>query len=679
MRNNDRLLYEIGELDDENVPAIVKEKKKASPVTWAAVGSFAAAAAIAGFVIFRGTGTETAPWEEYQIYSPADYKAEVIIDKPPKIPYELQNIIIYWDEIYEAKAYLRTASDIENISDKNPWSEDKELTSLPVFKNKTEDTYAGYINPVRYYTEEQLTEFLEKTVRALGITVKESDFYYMNGDTEENEELPDFLSAECSGEEYGLDKISITVYGYGYISINFNESEQGFLELPEEYAFTDPYGEDAEKTLSYLADRFKNLLQFENPVLNAYNSTAYSESVAYRIYNGSEDIAESIVNYNLANASLWIGDGKLYNIGLGNLLCMSEFIGDYPIISAEKAREALLGGSYLKRFPDSFLKGGKINEEDVKEMELIYTNAVNDEYFKPYYRFYVELDPPFPESEKTETLYGDVYVPAVEAEYILSSEDEHILTPDNSTTVLKSYPENEISLPDSSVVSKTEAVKTYRDNEMPVLEFNLGFLRYAKPVFQNSIDDPDCYNYDTLKFNNPVDIIIDDPDYFRVEAGDVLENGMTADSANYKVMWRNGEQTFVESEVVISGEAVYEGILMCRQGENYAEDVYDLVFYADPTGDTPLPAFCSSGDGTETIEAGCWGDDFALMTDCGPIFLTNTDSYIAEMEGYSEILSCDRGIKARLTLTKMIFTVKTIGDFHVGYTDAVYKDLEILE
>lgn len=671
MRNNDRLLYEIGELDDENVPAIVKEKKKVSPVTWAAVGSAAAAAAIAGFVILRGTGTAKMPWEDYQIYSPADYSKEVIIDEPPKIPYELKHFIIYWEEAYEARAYLYTASDIENSSVGNPWSEETELTSLPVFKNRSPDTYAGFIPAgIRCLTKEQLTPMLDNTVQALGVTVQNSGFDYINWDTGENEDLPVYLAAECSGEAYGLDMIDVTVYADSDINVSFLDC----LKLPDEYMIADPDNDQREKILSYLADRFKNLLQFENPVLIAENDK-YS---GYKVYNGSEDIVESIVNYNLANASFIFDEEGLYKIQLRNLLCISDYMGDYPVISLERARELLLSGSYLKSFPDSFLKGGAIKEEDIAKAELIYLNASDDEYFKPYYRFYVELDPPFPEWKEDETLYGDVYVPAVEYKYILSSEDEHILTPDYSGTAVNSYPENEISLPDGTVVSKTEAVKTYTDNEMPVLEFNFGFLRYAKPVFQNSIDDPDCYNYDTWTFNNPVDIIIDDPDYFRVEAGDVLENGMTVDSANYKVMWKNEEQTFVESEVSISGECVYEGILMCRQGENYAEDVYDLVFYADPTGDNLLPVFCSSGDGSEQIET--WvGDDFALMTDCGPIFLTNTDSYIAEMEGYSEILGCNGGIKAKLTLNKIIFTVNTIGDFHVGYTYAAYKDLEIIE
>ena len=677
MRNNDRLLYEIGELDDETVPAIVKEKKKASPVTWATVGSIAAAAAIAGFVIFRNTGTGALPWEEYQIFSPADYSKEVIIDELPKIPYELKNFIIYWDEPYEARAYLYTASDIENSAADNPWSEETELTSLPVFKNKSPDTYAGFIpEGIRCLTEEQLTEMLDNTVRALGVTVRESGFDHINWDTGENADLPVWLAARCSGEEYGVDMIDITVRADSNISVSFIDP----LKLPEEYMIADPDTDNTrkEKLLSYLADRFKNLLQFENPIL----STSNDKYSGYKVYDGSENIVKSIVNYNLANASFRIEEEGLYEIRLGNLLCISDYMGDYPVISLERARELLLSGSYLKRFPDSFLKGGAINEEDIVKAELIYLNDTDDEYFKPFYHFYVEIDSSslefYDDDGQPLTLYGDVYVPAVEAEYILSSENEHILTPDYSGTAVNAYPENEISLPDGSVVSKNEAVRTYNDNEMPVLEFNFGFLRYAKPVFQNSIDDPDCYNYDTWTFNDPIDVIIDDPDYFRVEAGDVLENGMTVDSANYKVMWENDKQTFVESEVIISGEVVYEGILMCRQGENYAEDVYDLDFYADPTGDNLLPVFCSSGDGSEQIET--WvGDDFALMTDCGPIFLTNTDSLIAEMEGYSEILGCDRGIKARLTLNKIIFTVNTIGDFHAGYTYAAYKDLEIIE
>ena len=55
-------------------------------------------------------------------------------------------------------------------------------------------------------------------------------------------------------------------------------------------------------------------------------------------------------------------------------------------------------------------------EEFVKKVELIYRTEGYDEYYMPYYRFYVEI--PEAELENRLKTYGAYYVPAVESSYI---------------------------------------------------------------------------------------------------------------------------------------------------------------------------------------------------------------------------------------------------------------------
>lgn len=670
MKNNEKLLYEIGELDD--IPAVVREKKKISPVAWAAVGSAAAAAAIAGFVILRGTDAGTS-WEDFQIYSAFDYKSEVIIEDPPAVPCNLGYHSIYWSEPYEAESALYKSSDIENTADKNPWSEDIELDFLPVFKN---EAYQDYIGPIRYLREDRLNEFMENTVKALDLTVIESGFDYDNIDTGEKADIPIWLSAECGGEKYGVDTVSLTFYGDGSIRVSFNKEDGGGMKLPGEFsADTDNIDmRQAEKTLSYLADMFKNLLQFENPVINAYVSEENADGsvIIYNIYNSTGDNVQDILNYNFAGASFNVYDEELHSISLYNRFCTYDYLGNYPVISAEEARALLLNGSYLKLFPDDFLKDSRISEEDIKRTELVYYNS---EYTVPYYRFYIELGispiEPYGSDGRTLKLYGDVYVPAITSEYILSPENEtnRILTPDFSGKALNAYPSEEVYFPDGSTEEKGTAVRTYGTAEQPILEYDFGFLRYAKPVFQSSLDDPDCFDFESYTFKDPVGVNIENPEYFRVKAGDVLENGMEVESANYMVTWKDGEQSFVKSKIALKGEAVYDGILMCRQGEDYAENVYDLVFYADPTGDTRLTGLCCFNYGEELIET-MVTDDVAFVTDCGPIFLTSLS--------YSDI--SDGGAKrARVTLTGLYYNIVEMSGYNVGYTSAAYSDIELLD
>jgi hypothetical protein len=54
--------------------------------------------------------------------------------------------------------------------------------------------------------------------------------------------------------------------------------------------------------------------------------------------------------------------------------------------------------------------------EYVAKVELVYRTGGTEQYFMPYYRFYVEL--PDMERENGLKTYGAYYVPAVEGEYI---------------------------------------------------------------------------------------------------------------------------------------------------------------------------------------------------------------------------------------------------------------------
>lgn len=668
MKNNDRLFDEIGALDDEMIPSITKEGNKRSAAL-RLLGGTAAAAAVAGFVITQSLGTAGDPWADYRIYPADAYEKNVVISDPPKVDYKIENMVaIYWNDEAEAAGQLCIASDINNLAQNNPWNEDTELTTLPIFKSNEKMLN---LSSSGYYNEEELTQMLENVAKALGVTFAESQIYYDTPyDDPENEEesMPEYISADCGNEEYGADSLYVSVSGNGAVSVMFNES----LELPEEYLYDIEDNEGAEKALSYIKDRFKNLLQFKNPVLNTYISREDTDwkSREYTIYNGSEDIVESILNYNLARASVSIYDGKLIRIDLYNSLCTSDCIGEYPVISLEKAREMLLQGKYLKRFPDSFFKNSQLKEEDVKKAELIYSPVWGgdwDQYLKPYYCFYVELEPlSYLEGSGLKT-YGEVYVPAIEPEYIKSNNDYSAAAPDFNGEALNAYPTDEVIFPDGSSAAKTEAARVYGNAETQFLEYNFGFLRYSKPIFQSTLDDPDCFSYETYSFTDPVDVNITDPDYFRVQVGDVLDNGMNVDSAYCRVTWKNGKQSLEESNITLSGDILCEGILLCRE-TSYGN--YELVFYPDPTY-APTVVFCSSDDsGTELLERMVL-EETAFVTDSKPIVLTNYYGFIEETSEFDDILGGTKGIKAQVRFSKLSYTVTETG----GRISGIYEEI----
>ena len=88
-----------------------------------------------------------------------------------------------------------------------------------------------------------------------------------------------------------------------------------------------------------------------------------------------------------------------------------EKLGDYPIISSDEALELLGEGKYITSVAQYDFPG----TEYAGMVELVYRVTDLEEYYIPYYRFYVEI----PEgAEDGKKLYGAYYVPAVRQEYI---------------------------------------------------------------------------------------------------------------------------------------------------------------------------------------------------------------------------------------------------------------------
>ena len=87
---------------------------------------------------------------------------------------------------------------------------------------------------------------------------------------------------------------------------------------------------------------------------------------------------------------------------------------------------------------------------------------------------------------------------------------------------------------DGEDVSKNDAVGAIKSDSsgMIFLTYDFAYLRYAKPIYKSTFDDPNIYNPETGEFDG-VDSSrsVSDPDFFKVKAGDVLENGLTVKDA----------------------------------------------------------------------------------------------------------------------------------------------------
>ncbi len=417
MKKNEKLLEIIGQADDELIPDTSVQKKK-SPIKWAVIGGGVTAAAVAGVIAFNciGGGKPSEAdrqfrdvMENYRIFPEYTYEkkqGEVIL--PGNMDYSGGGMGYEGYMVY----------DLSELDRNNPWTEDMELDTLPVFRNckkgdRTIDKYS-------YYTKKDAQTIFENAAHIIGVEIENEIFYDTPYpfDTEINADDNTFISraeAECNGDPLNIIRVDMELQHSGALMICF---EAG-IWLPEDidFRFRQDDKAEADKAMKYLMKEYRNLIQLENPVLSCWFDRTYKGEaiMKYSAYNKSDDNVESILNYNFRSVEFSPEDrGLLYLIRINNGLANTEYLGDYPIITAEEAREMLLDGEYITTVPhDGF------DAEDIEKVELIYRSVPWEEYFQPYYRFYVNITDEASISADDDKLlhYGAYYVPAVEEGY----------------------------------------------------------------------------------------------------------------------------------------------------------------------------------------------------------------------------------------------------------------------
>lgn len=295
--------------------------------------------------------------------------------------------------------------DFSEMANGNPWHEGMELTTLPVFQNNSYSP-AGVPHGL---TQGEMEERIHAAAEALGVEITR-----LEQDVEGNtgSDVPSGTITRITGYDGGVE---IEAEANGCVTIWFDDE----LPLPQEYRFeyrgiTD---QEAEAVLDYLIDRYADLLNFQQPRQAIFRDrNIYGDlGVDYRVYDAAGDDVEDILNYAFRQADFAPdGEGNLMLIRLYDDLACAEKIGDYPLISLEEARQALLAGQYITTVPYDFP-----GEAHVYGGELVYRGSRTEQVFIPYYRFYADISHEFPNWDDADLKnYGAYYVPAVEHQYL---------------------------------------------------------------------------------------------------------------------------------------------------------------------------------------------------------------------------------------------------------------------
>ena len=312
------------------------------------------------------------------------------------------------------------AYDISELVNANPWNENMELSTMPVYQNPlTYDTNYS----VTGANFDKMREFLLEIAGRFGLDTNALTVTDDVPDEETMQKISEKLQIDGEPVPDGYFNPTRLIIKADGLEIEVNQAMTAQISfdpavpLPVEYNFTHhaPY-EDIVAVAEYLKTKYKEIIDIDVPQMNIYGGSynIYAQQgYSIEFFDASGNDTEQILNYNFNRTAFYCDDeGKLF---LARIYQpdLSEKVGDYPIITMEEAVVLLSNGNYITTVPYEMP-----GSEYVKKAELIYLAREREEYYMPYYRFYVEL--PEVKHEYGLKEYGVYYVPAVREEYIVN-------------------------------------------------------------------------------------------------------------------------------------------------------------------------------------------------------------------------------------------------------------------
>ena len=198
--------------------------------------------------------------------------------------------------------------------------------------------------------------------------------------------------------------------------------------------------------------------------------------------------------------------------------------------------------------------------------------------------------------------------------------------------LIEQFDVDRFTTPDGTEVMLTEATSQMSDL---ALCFDFAYIRYAFPIYSDTITNPEIYDFENYEFT--VDNYIEEvPEYFRVTKGDVLDNGMTVTEAKYVLTPYDVNHAF-ENSVVLEGECTLEGVLTRCPEDDYMIAQGDVYFYPNPVSSAvPDPCNRYSYEFGEVllITPVDLYSEFAFVSDGGAFYLGNVHNMDVDIEDW---------------------------------------------
>ena len=286
--------------------------------------------------------------------------------------------------------------------DGGPWQEGMELAALPVFRNITRmDVANGFRTGGGDYA--QLRRTMERLAAAAGADVAQAAVEVRVPDETVQAAMEDAWAGETwqCGVTFavrgGPTELALT---WKDVTVTVGESGELWVKLsrPELAALTP--GAAAAWLLEQYGAVFGEQTRYFMAARDSGGCSLY-------FYRPEEDLTQGILQRSILKTWVRLSGGscelRLYRPELSD----ANTVGDYPLVTADQARQRLAAGQHLSAwepFP---------GEDRVKRVDLQYLARQTDRYFMPYYVFWVECD-----DGEQGVCYRPYYVPAVADAYL---------------------------------------------------------------------------------------------------------------------------------------------------------------------------------------------------------------------------------------------------------------------
>ncbi|MGX8852593.1 hypothetical protein [Amedibacillus sp. YH-ame10] len=205
-------------------------------------------------------------------------------------------------------------------------------------------------------------------------------------------------------------------YKEGNINVNHRGEVEIYIKKEQlkdkNLDFTASNQEEAEKVALKFANYFKEELDLTNPKPNVscrFDNTR-EQKWNYSIYDEKKTIEDTIFSYSFRKVGF--NDSESYiNVVIG-ITPVEEKLGDYPIISIDKAKSLFMEGQYISNsLPPA-------QGADITFMEIVYLDDPTFDYLSPYYRVYAEMEDGLIIPIEGMKHYGIYYIPAISSTYL---------------------------------------------------------------------------------------------------------------------------------------------------------------------------------------------------------------------------------------------------------------------